>query len=138
MDHVYFILRNLLYVNTEDVTKHIGDDEVVVYLEEEQAVAIKRDFQQNIRYAQNTFQEPLPAPPEPEVSALKKGEKPDRKDARRLRLALMAARAQAFVAGFMQITDHTENWYSLLRLRCSDSNGAPLWKKTRVQGKVQL
>ena len=114
---------------TEDILELLEDGELVVYFEEEQAEARKRDFQKNVNYAKRVVQGPLGLRPEPDIPALKKGEKPDRKDARRNRLRQLAAWAKAFAARFIDKIACIKNWYSLLRLKCSDTNGDPLWKK---------
>ncbi|WPK76814.1 hypothetical protein [Eubacterium callanderi] len=71
---------------TEDILELMEDGELVVYFEEEQAEARKRDFQKNVNYAKRVVQGPMGLRPEVEVPAPKKGEKPDRKDAKRNRL----------------------------------------------------
>ncbi len=114
---------------TEDILELLEAGELVVYFEEEQAEARKRDFQKNVAYAKRVVQGPLGLRPEPDIPALKKGEKPDRKDARRNRLRQLAAWAKAFAARFIDKIACIKNWYSLLRLKCSDTNGDPLWKK---------
>ena len=114
---------------TEDILELLEDGELVVYFEEEQAEARKWDFQKNVAYAKRVVQGPLGLRPEPDIPALKKGEKPDRKDARRNRLRQLAAWAKAFAARFIEKIACIKNWYSLLRLKCSDTNGDPLWKK---------
>ena len=114
---------------TEDILELLEAGELVVYFEEEQAEARKRDFQKNVNYAKRVVQGPMGLRPEVEVPAPKKGEKPDRKDAKRNRLRHLAAWAQAFAARFIEKTGCIKNWYSLLRLKCSDTNGDPLWKK---------
>ena len=114
---------------TEDILELLEDGELVVYFEEKQAEARKRDFQKNVNYAKRVVQGPLGLRPEPDIPALKKGEKPDRKDARRNGLRQLAAWAKAFAARFMEGGICVKNWYSLLRLKCSDTNGDPLWKK---------
>ena len=114
---------------TEDILELLDAGELVVYFEEEQAEARKRDFQKNVAYAKRVVQGPLGLRPEPDIPALKKGEKPDRKDARRNRLRQLAAWAKAFAARFIEKIACIKNWYSLLRLKCSDTNGDPLWKK---------
>ena len=114
---------------TEDILELLEAGELVVYFEEEQAEARKRDFQKNVDYAKRAVQGPLGLRPESDIPAPKKGEKPDRKDARRNRLRQLAAWAKAFAARFMEGGICVKNWYSLLRLKCSDTNGDPLWKK---------
>ena len=114
---------------TEDILELLEAGELVVYFEEEQAEARKRDFQKNVDYAKRAVQGPLGLRPESDIPAPKKGEKPERKDARRNRLRQLAAWAKAFAARFMEGGICVKNWYSLLRLKCSDTNGDPLWKK---------
>ena len=114
---------------TEDILELMEDGELVVYFEEEQAEARKRDFQKNVAYAKRVVQGPMGIRPEVNLPAPKKGEKPNRKDAKRNRLRQLAVWAQAFAAGFIEKTGCVKNWYSLLRLKCSDTNGDPLWKK---------
>ncbi|WP_195540295.1 hypothetical protein [Eubacterium maltosivorans] len=114
---------------TEDILELLEAGELVVYFEEEQTEARKRDFQKNVNYAKRVVQGPMGLRPEVEIPAPKKGEKPDRKDAKRNRLRHLAAWAQAFAARFIEKTGCIKNWYSLLRLKCSDINGDPLWKK---------
>ena len=114
---------------TEDILELLEAGELVVYFEEEQGEARKRDFQKNVNYAKRVVQGPMGLRPEVEVPAPKKGEKPDRKDAKRNRLRQLAAWAQAFAARFIEEITCVKNWYSLLRLKCSDTNGDPLWKK---------
>ena len=114
---------------TEDILELLDAGELVVYFEEEQAEAIRRDFQKNVAYAKAVIQGPLGMRPVADTSVLKKGEKPDRKDARRNRLRRLAAWAQAFSTRLIERVICLKNWYSLLRLKCSDTNGDPLWKK---------
>ena len=114
---------------TEDSLELLEDGELVVYFEEEQAEARKRDFQKNVAYAKRVVQGPMGLRPEVEVPAPEKGEKPDRKDAKRNRLRQLAVWAQAFAVGFIEEITCVKNWYSLLRLKCSDTNSDPLWKK---------
>ena len=116
-------------VLTEGILGLLGAGEGGGFLEGEQAEARKRDFQKNVNYAKRVVQGPMGLRPEVEVPAPKKGEKPDRKDAKRNRLRQLAAWAQAFAARFIEEITCVKNWYSLLRLKCSDTNGDPLWKK---------
>lgn len=120
---------------TEDILELLEDGELVVYFEEEQAEARKRDFQKNVDYAKQIVQGPMSLRPEPDIPALKKGEKPDRKDAKRNRLRQLAVWAQAFAAGFIEEITCVKNWYSLLRLKCSDANGDSLWKNRVLRKK---
>ncbi len=120
---------------TEDILELLEAGELVVYFEEEQAEARKRDFQKNVAYAKWVVQGPLGLRPEPDIPALKKGEKPDRKDAKRNRLRQLAVWAQTFAAGFIEEITCVKNWYSLLRLKCSDTNGDPPWKNRVLRKK---
>ena len=113
---------------TEEFLELLEDGELVVYFEEEQAEARRRDFQKNVAYAKEVVQGPLGLRPEADIPIVKKGEKPDRKDAKKNRLRHLAAWAQAFAARLIEGTVCVKNWYSLLRLKCSDTNGDPLWK----------
>lgn len=119
---------------TEDILELLEAGELVVYFEEEQAEARRRDFQKNATYAKKVVQGPLGLRPEAGIPGPGKSGKPDRKDARKNRLHQLAAWAQAFAARLIDGIIRVENWYSLLRLKCSDTNGDPLWKKP-VPGK---
>ena len=114
---------------TEDILELLEDGELVVYFEEEQAEARRRDFQKNVTYAKKVVQGPLGLRPEADSPIAKNGEKPDRKDAKKNRLRQLAAWAQAFAVRLIEGTISFKNWYSLLRLKCSDTNGDPLCKK---------
>lgn len=102
--------------------------EVEVCFSEEQAVAVKQDFQKTAGCAQAQMCGPLSERTVPlEVRLqLNKGEKPSRKD----RLLLKLKRLVVWTMGAVRRTDEVEpvkNWYSRLRRLCSDENGDPCW-----------
>ena len=57
---------------TEDILELMEDGELVVYFEEEQAEARKRDFQKNVAYAKRVVQGPMGIRPEVTFPPLKR------------------------------------------------------------------
>lgn len=102
--------------------------EVEVYFSEEQAVAVKRDFQKTVGYAQARLSGPLSERVIPQDIRLwlRRGEKPSRKDRLLLKRKQLVvwAREQVRRAGE---AEPVKNWYSRLRRLCSDENGDPCW-----------
>ncbi|WP_195268698.1 hypothetical protein [Eubacterium sp. 1001713B170207_170306_E7] len=102
--------------------------EVEVYFSEEQAEAVKQDFQKMVGHVKARLSGPLSERviPQDMRPGPRRGEKPSRKDRRQRRLEEMVV----WVKEQVRRPDEQEpvkNWYSRLRRLCSDENGDPCW-----------